>query len=306
MTPLKLQLVASQPHYLDHLAPIFAALPEHVKGHGVNLVAGFADVREHPTAPYILVEHGTGQSYVGISADGYYSGGSGHNLALGFICPNEEVSRRWLTRYPDKPSAVVGCPRLDAWHSGARGNPEGRTVALTFHWDAQHTGVPETTSAFYWYFESLFDVVLKWRHEGWTVLGHWHPRYPAVGQFWERLNREIGIEIVADSAEILDRASILVADNTSMQAEFLSLGRRVVWLNHPGYRRDVQHGGRFWTWPKIYGGTIVDDGHSLLRLDLDDVPLTTGHPYTFADGRATNRASLAIQFWLRSLEESLQ
>lgn len=313
--PSKLHLVASEQHYADHLLPVFAALPEHMKGDQVIgrnrrwnhetdllLIAGYADVQRSPGVPYFYVEHGAGQSYGVIPAGGSYSGGPGHNYCRGFICPNTNVAMRWLARYPITPSAVVGSPRLDDWHTGHRGDPERNTVAITFHWDALHTGVPETASAFGHYFQCLPDLIQRWERAGWRVLGHWHPRYPAVGEFWRSLRFETGIEVVSDAAEVLDRASVLVADNTSMQAEFLSLGRRVVWLNHPGYRRDVELGGRFWTWPRTYGGSVVDDARSLLALDLDSVPEPTGSPYAFADGLASQRAAQAISFWLRSLE----
>lgn len=316
---MRLRLVASQPQYLVHMRPIWDALPDACKAgeflfkHDrplpiepgvINLVAGHSDIQRAPVQKFILVEHGAGQSYdwkyaTGPIADGSYSGGRGYNNCLGFICPNIEVAQRWFKRYPNVPSAVVGCPKLDPWHNAARGTPEPRTVAITFHWDALFSGVPETSSAFSAYHDYLFDIICKWKRDGWTVLGHWHPRYPAVEEFWKRLNKQIGVEVIADAAEILDRATILVADNTSMQAEFLSLGRRVVWLNHDAYRHDVEHGGRFWHWPQ-QSGLSVDNAADLLNLDLDTVPATTWHPYAFADGEASTRASHAIQFWLRS------
>lgn len=316
---MKLRLIASQPHYLAHLLPIWEQLPESIKGETflgedsrrwpqrpdrINLVAGYADVQRAPVQQYILVEHGAGQSYVGSTADGYYSGGRGHNSAVGFICPNLEVAQRWFRRYPDKPSAVVGSPRLDPWHSGERGKPEDRTVAITFHWDAQFTGVPETASGFGWWNRGNFleDVVIRWRKNGWRVLGHWHPRYEAPRAVWEVLNRQYGVEVVGEVGTILDRASVLVADNTSLQADFLSLGRRVVWLSHPDYRRDVEHGGRFWTWPRTLGGTDVGDRRGLSDLDLASVPPATGHPYAYADGQAAKRAALAIRSWMGDLE----
>lgn len=305
-----LSLVASEPHYRDHIQPIFDLIPEqyHCKK-GVPdfmLVGGYADVKDFPTRNYIYVEHGAGQSYIAPPIESrealllhnqtqaYYSGGKHHQKCALFLCPNEEVAARWQHRYPDKPTAVVGCPKLDPWHSGDRGAVESRTVAVTFHWDALFTGSPETASAFGLYYQSVIDAATRWRAEGWTVISHNHPRHDAARRFWSGPEaNDAGIEYVASSAEILDRASILIADNTSMQAEFLSLGRRVVWLNLPSYRKDVQHGGRFWSWPEM-GGLQVNAPAELTNLNLDDVPETTEHPYAFADGHASERAAGAV------------
>lgn len=310
-------LVASEPHYLHHLLPIWDLIPDSYKAGevlgqdgrfrtqrtaDVLLVAGYADVKRFPRSHYIYVEHGAGQSYgeptdlhLFRSVRPYYSGGNAHQQCVMFLCPNEEVVSRWLARYPDKPAIAVGSPRLDAWHSGSRCTHEPRTVAVTFHWDAQFTGVPETKSAFSEYHDGLPDVLRRWVSQGWHVIGHHHPRYPAVGEFWRSHElRQIGVEYVADAAEVLDRSAILVADNTSMQAEFLSLGRPVIWLNHSDYRPNVEHGGRFWTWPRLAGGPQVDSAASLAAVDLDSLEAPTWHPYAANDGLASQRAAEAI------------
>ena len=305
-----ISLVASEPHYLHHLLPIWEQLPVSMKGdvilgqdvkagaqHAAHviLVAGFADVKNNPTFPYIYVEHGAGQSYIGMdrSVVAYYSGGNAHQRCKMFLCPNSEVADRWLATYPDKPAVIVGCPRLDSWHAGLRGENEPRTVAVTFHWDAQFTGVPETTSAFGHYVQDMLDIVIGWKRQGYHVIGHNHPRYTGLAEFWQGPDMRPYVEYVSDGADVLSRASILVADNTSMQAEFLSLSRPVVWLNHPDYRRDVEHGGRFWTWPQR-AGLQIDTPADLAQLGLNSVPAAQWHPYAFADGHAANRAAAAI------------
>lgn len=301
-----IDIVAEHPHYLDHLLPIWDCLPDRCKGvaytgqapltDNILMVAGYSDMKRHPGRRFIYVEHGAGQSYIGMdpAVQPHYSGGPQHRNVIGYICPNNEVASRWNARYPDKPTAVVGCPRLDPWHIGNRGQHEPRTVAFTFHWDAQFTGVPETASAFPYYLPDLVGVITSLRREGWTVLGHGHPRYRALHEYWVSPDmKDLGVVHVESSDGILDRAAVLVADNTSLQAEFLSLGRPVVWLNHPGYRRDVWQGGRFWQWPTL-GGLQVDSGSELRSLDLANLPPVTGHPYAYADGHASQRAADAI------------
>jgi UDP-N-acetylglucosamine:LPS N-acetylglucosamine transferase len=75
------------------------------------------------------------------------------------------------------------------------------------------------------------------------VLGHGHPR------IMERLlpiYDALDIEPVYDFEEVLERADCYVCDNSSTMFEFASTGRPVVVLNPPWYRREVNHGLRFW------------------------------------------------------------
>lgn len=308
---MQVDLVAEHQHYYDHLLQIWEALPPNIKGinHGVTgnrtvnivgdtrvLVAGYSDVIRYPTRPVIYVEHGAGQSYLGLptSVAPHYSPltrTKQHRNVVAFICPNDEVANRWTGNY-DRPAFAVGCPKLDPWHAKLRGEPEPRTVAITFHWNppaSVWTVVPELQSGFAFYWPALRDATARWRADGWTVLGHAHPRAPEVTDFW----RSEGVEFINESAQLLDRATVLIADNTSVQAECMSLGRGVVWLNHPAYRREVEHCGRFWNWPKN-SGLEINSTQDLVALDLDSVPASTWHPYAYADGHAAERAAAAI------------
>lgn len=306
----RVDLVAEWPHYRDHLQGIWDRLPDHVRGidwadgpaaprsEDLLLVAGYSDVKRHPHRRVVYAEHGAGQSYVGLApvVAPFYSGGGQHRNVILHLCPNQETADRWFTRYPKQRAVVVGYPRLDPWHAGGRGEHEPRTVAITFHWDMPFTGVPETTSAFGHYLAVLPEVVRIWRDAGWQVLGHNHPRYSAVADFWKQPDlTSLGVTYVNDPARILDRAHVLVADNTSLQAEFLSLGRPVVYLNHPAYRRDVEHGGRFWQWPS-WSPTqhSIDTPEDLARLNFDTLSLPNRHPFAYADGNAGQRAADAI------------
>jgi len=69
--------------------------------------------------------------------------------------------------------------------------------------------------------------------------------------FLDRHFRRMGIEIVQDFSEVCRRADLYVCDNSSTLFEFASTGRPVVVLNDPQFRREVNHGGRFWTWATV-------------------------------------------------------
>lgn len=118
-------------HYGQHIAPVFAALPAHVRGgwwtpanlprsERLTIVASYRDAQTIGR-PYVLVEHGAGQTYSQHERNGSYPGGEGHERCALFLCPSERVAGLWRERYPDTPAVVVGCPRLDALSEKVRG-----------------------------------------------------------------------------------------------------------------------------------------------------------------------------------------
>lgn len=313
---------AALPHYAEHIAPVWAALPDHLRGEAWAprvgcwwgrrlqrgparpvLVASYGDALKMRGRATVYLEHGAGQVYVGDPAaaeSGSYSGGPGHDRALLFLAPSDEVADRWRARYPDVPAVAVGCPKLDPWHLGRRERADSDrwpVVAVTFHWDCHL--LPETRSAAPWFQRGLAELVAEVRRLGGSVLGHGHPRaWKACTRLWHSL----GVEPVERMADVLDRADLLVGDNTSALPEFASTGRPVLWLNAPWYRREVHHGGRFWRWPE--GQVQADHPEQLvpaLHQALADPPEVAASRdrmvravYAHRDGRAADRAAAAI------------
>ena len=322
---------ASLPHYAEHMQPVLEQLerrgllgerwaPRHGEWWGRAmarrdlrrpvLVAGFADMQRVDPSPVILLEHGAGQAYVDTDS-GSYSGGAGWQRARLFLCPNEAVAQRWRATYR-APAVVVGAPKLDRWHAdrvaGARPGDRGPVddprprVAITFHWECSL--LPETRSAWQHYDRSLEDLVTWAGDAGIELLGHGHPRlWGKIERRWRRL----GVEPVEHFADVLERADLLVGDNTSALPEFASTGRPVLWLNAPWYRRDVDHGGRFWTWPQ--GQVTCDEPGELperILQALADPPTArlsrsrmVARVYPLRDGHAAERAADAIERILR-------
>ena len=77
-----------------------------------------------------------------------------------------------------------------------------------------------------------------------------------------KIYRRAGIEFVRDFDEVCRRADLYVCDNSSTLFEFAATGRPVVVLNSPQYRRNVHHGGRFWDWSHV--GLNVDRATDLI------------------------------------------
>lgn len=310
---------ASLPHYADHLAPIVDELRRRgVPGEfytarrdqpwGVPrparwapapvLVAGFVDYRAVGERPVVYLEHGAGQTYRGDPAGAAhpsYSDGRLDRVCL-FLCPNVSVAARRRAEHPGVEVAMLGdSPKLDAWRT-ADPTPRPATVAVSFHWDCWL--VPETRWAFPHYRSRLRDLVGACRAAGVEIVGHAHPRARAVlAGFWE----SIDVEYLDRFDDVLARASLLVADNSSALYEVASLDRPVLVLNAPWYRRDVQHGLRFWD---RVPGLQVDGPDGLLAGVAE--ALTDPEPvraqrrsvvagvYPRRDGQATCRAVDAI------------
>lgn len=299
-------VLSSHHHYLDHILPVVenCMIPWRLISRGEQrdvdlvVVASGSDAQQLASdVPYVYVEHGSGQSYEPWQHPAY-SGGTGHASCVGFVCPSQAVAGRWRQRYSTARVAAIGCPKLDPWHRGERPIPTDMTVAITFHWNCNVSKFSRW--AFPHYRRSLAGIVDAWRHQGWLVIGHGHPK--AAGElagFWS----SIGVEWVPSYADVFDRANILVADNTSLIPEFMSLGRPVIFMNAPWYNTGKSVGGRFWDWDG--SGRAVWSPEELAVVDLNDIALgdlyrdrreeVVRDVYAHVDGRTAVRAGAFLQ-----------
>lgn len=327
-----LAFVASEPHYVDHLAPLYGALTPAERGpfwtstrpaydraarHGIDperwrpggratraarqhthvAVAGWGDTRLLTWRPrLVLCEHGVGQSYAG-SATGHphYAGGRGRDAVDVFLCPSWPAYRaNQAVARPGQRVAMIGPMRLDRWagRSFSRHRSGTPTVAVSFHWNCNL--LPETRWAFPTYssaVETLADDT------GMTVVGHGHPRaWPTLRTFYE----QAGIPTWPDFDTVLDAADVYVCDNSSTIYEYAATDRPVVVLNAPHYRRDIQHGLRFWGCADV--GVNVSSPTELAEAvrwaDLDLSPTRDRRHQIihdlfgrYADGHAAERAA---------------
>jgi hypothetical protein len=279
-----------EPQFLDHLGPIWAALPDrgrflvepalvdYAASRGIGaesidrpafipaypaprhdgppcLVASYGDIkgaRRLGYGPFVFVEHGAGQAYAGArgsqARNGSYAGGQDRDDVDLFLVPNETCAAMWRAAYPKARVETVGCAKLDGL---PRRIPDGQTtVALSFHWPAYGIS-PEAGNAI-----GTFGPVIGALAKRFHVIGHSHPK----GDWPVRMQREYrrwGIEFVADFEEVCRRADVYVCDNSSTLFEFASTGRPVVVLNAQEYRKNVNHGLRFWDAADV--GIQVDD-----------------------------------------------
>jgi hypothetical protein len=258
-----IDVLANAPHYADHLAAVFGALPTEARGSFLTsdrrtadrvrelgytpsspdtsdrptLVASFGDLKRVNRPRVALMEHGAGQSYGGRDRSahhGSYAGGRGRDAASLFLHPGNHPAERDRQAYPTARVEVVGSPYLDKLPK--RVGPKGRVVAFSFHFNSPLT--QETKNAYSW----VWPTILKLRAD-YELLGHAHP---SLFPYIFRRYRRAGIEPVAEFHDVCRRADVYVCDNSSTLFAFAATGRPVVVLNPPWYSRSVDHGLRFW------------------------------------------------------------
>ena len=277
---------AAEPHYLDHLAPIWHSLDPAERAwfmvgsrdaaaaadrHGIDtlrmtaarrrqlasvshvVVAGYGDMRTMTDRQtrFVFVEHGAGQTYVDSGlAHPHYAGGRGRGLVDLFLCQGAASAEANRRAYRRAVSVACGPWKLDRWLPET---PLDRDpcLAISFHWNCQV--VPETRWALPHYRAALPAIIEHARSTGWEVIGHGHPRA------WRQLRRlwiDLGVEPVEQFGDVLDRATVYACDNSSTIFEAAATGIQPIVLNAPWYRRDVEHGLRFWSHADV--GLMVD------------------------------------------------
>lgn len=324
----KIDLSAREGHFLEHLAPVWRAMAPELRGSvfvgsddvarralelelpgpisvgwpdrglklGPIIVASWGDLRvvARTRRKIALFEHGAGQSYGARHPS--YIGGTGREKVSLFVLPNEQAAARTRRYYPTKKIVVVGCPKLD--ELGDLEPPPGpATAAISFHWRCEIS--PETGSAIDVFAPALAAARLELERAGIGLIGHSHPR---IFEEARAVYRAAGIEPVKTFAEVVARAHLYAVDNSSTLFEFAALDRPVVVLNSPAYRRNVEHGLRFWTEADV--GLHVDDPRDLASTILDALAdpgpvarsrrAAVGRAYSVRDGTSARRAAEAI------------
>lgn len=308
------EFYVNEEHFKDHLEPVYEKIaqerdvrwvPKGEKGDPncrFAVVASSGDLHRASLEKKMIfyMEHGAGQTYNVRNRS--YAGGPGRENVCLFLSPGPHVTainKKW---HPQIPSVDVGVPKLDYWHNIVRPeHPDKKAlpvVCISFHWDCQVC--PETRNGFNHFKQAVLDAKKKSGKFGeFELVGHCHPRArKQIKPFFE----ENGIEFIEKFSDVLDRADVYVCDNSSTIFEFASIGKPVVLLNPPHYRKFVHHGLRFWDYAHI--GHNAKDSASMLeairlslnetRQDMVDRRHLINQIYYACDGQAAERAASAI------------
>lgn len=317
---MKIDLLATSPHWMDHLAPIWRRLPGGHRGQFVSpvimgsealrlqlpiggqrsadavLVASWADHKKARALGYshiARIEHGIGQSF----SDDHpsYAGGRGADDVELFLTPNEHSAQRWQDAYPHAAVRVVGSPKTDIIPAHFPGRPP--IVVASFHWSG-NPSMPETGSAF----GDFADALLELRHHpDFQLTMHAHPKAARQVRGWAERH---GLSFIETFDDVLRVASLYVCDGVSTLYEFAATGRPVIVLNAGAYRPHVEHGLRFWQAADV--GIQVDPGDNLelaVRRGLADPQKVQARRHralrsVYAhQGQATTQAVAALVEW---------
>lgn len=320
-TPDTIDFVATQPHYLDHLAPVWQALPPKRRGRflvaqGMEALASWYGIRElgwaggayqpglvvvaaamrdtNTVRKYkhvVLLEHGVGQTYADCNLPAF-AGGAGRDRVTLFLCPNKRMRNINQAAYPDTTHAIIGSPRMDKLLQVSRDRAELPTnTAFSFHWDSQVCN--ETTNARGSFGEAVLRVA-----QSRPSVGHAHPREQALRAWFG----SAGVAFLPDFWSVVKTAGVYVCDNSSTMYEWAALDRPVVVINAPQYRRDVQHGLRFWDMADV--GVQVEEPEALaywVEMAWQDPPAVAARRreivaelFPYLDGRCAYRAAQVL------------
>jgi hypothetical protein len=303
---MKIHIAASMPHYERHVRAVWKHLPPEIRGDFISrrikvpskedfvMVGSKSDIELAGRNRSIYVEHGAGQAYGGHRQSAqhpHYHGSKHPSNVVGYISPRQQVAESWSA-----PGFAAGCPALDDF----KREPQAIAV-ITFHWDA-HMVCTEARTARPHYIERFADIA-RWAFDaGYELVGHRHPRDRRA----ERIFRDLNIRFEPDAERVLKHAAVLIADNTSLMYEAALAGIPVIALNAPWYRKDVEHGLRFWS---HVPGIQVDTAEQLL-----DLPLTNyvkNDPYKLARTKAAqycygrNVGGVAAARWVTDLVSTM-
>lgn len=275
-------VIASRPHYADHLRPVWKRLPDDVRGNvygpGADslgepqplkeagrdpdrlvLVAGQPDLARLRYRTGVLMEHGCGQSYGGSRTDpsaahhAAHPGGRARDKAAAFLHPNEYAARRDAAAYPRARVEIIGSPRLAELQAVPHEPTAPHTVCVSTHWHASLCR--ESGSAWGAFHAAFADLARDGRFH---VIGHGHPRiFRSLVPHYRRM----GIEPVESFTDVLRRASVYVVDNSSTLYEWAALRGPTVVLDAPWWRTNVEHGLRFWDAADV--GPRISEGVAL-------------------------------------------
>jgi hypothetical protein len=313
-------------HFIDHLAPIWRALPVEQRGAfyapatlqtyadtlGIEIFPlktqrSFAPLEVVPLgdAPiltcaygdlcwalkgkrrkHILMEHGVGLTFQHAG----YAGGKGKRTKVDFfLAPNEYIAAKTRSALPGAKQAVIGTPKLDAWGPHSLPFPQIQERNLG------EGGKPVVCISFHWDGSAVApEAGSAFEHYRGTLGSLAHESgfklighgHPKAIEQFAKVYEALGIKVVYSFENVMRTADIYVCDCSSTLYEFCVTGKPVVLLNAPQFRKYVHFGLRFWDYTDI--GPQVEGPDELTWA----IELMLKSPELYAEARARAVADL--------------
>ncbi len=316
-------------HYIDHLAPVYLALPDEHRGNfycteqygdyarskGIKPVTqptrlalkkALLEIRDRPLTvvcghadpgwlyatkrPNAIMMHGVGFCFDKDRKHPSYPGTRMHREHTRLIlATNEHIAEIERQANPHIRVEAVGCPKLDRWHAQDK-KPRSDKPVIALAWHWDCHVSRDTRTAFYEYRHILPEL-----KERYHLLGHGHP------SIIDKLIPEyesMGIEWTASIDEVFERADLMTADATSAIFEFASLDRPVVALMS-GHYREPDFGGML-TYRRKLGVVCESPEQLVMSIELalnepqditDQRRATIAECYAYTDGECSRRAA---------------
>jgi GT2 family glycosyltransferase/glycosyltransferase involved in cell wall biosynthesis len=319
-------------HYVDHMAPVYHALPDeyrgvfwcseglagHVRAKGIEpavypnrrgvqkammamkhkpltVVCGHMEPSwlDYSQRPNTILMHGVGFCFDAKRSHPSYPGTTMHRRYTRLmLATNEHIADIERTANPQIRVDVVGCPKLDRWHIGKK-RRTGKKPTVALAWHWR-CGVSRDTGTAW----DEYKAILPALKEHYNLLGHGHPAIidELIPQY-----EAMGIPWTRSLDEVFDRADLMVADATSAIFEFASLDRPVVPVMSSRYRNE-DHGGmlkyRTELGPVCESPVALIDTIARASQDAQEAQQKRRDAiqqcYAYTDGKCAERAALAL------------
>lgn len=190
----------------------------------------------------VLMEHGTGQTYVGVTDDSYISANR-TRLCKALWMPNQRATA--LQQSPTKTPVYQLPPYRVNYLQGLRRQKKPNTkpvVVVSFHYHG--SGCPEQrATAQDWWDNGVLAHLAQL--DTIQLVGHSHPR--CLGDL-QKTWASLGVPCLSRFDDVVTQADLYICDNSSTLFEAAACGIPVILLNGLRYRPSVRHGLRFWNY----------------------------------------------------------
>lgn len=253
-----IDLLATEYYYLDHLSPIWRALPPECRGTVFCTSRALFRALEFANADSIKVVPDPRKGIVKTLTEAPARAVMTASFANWRVCRRAKRPAPSIPHGPGGPGqscvtwqrvadqvellfvasewgkggleglpvvALGGQPKVDRW-LGYRPNNSHPVVALSFRWR-------EKASAFRHYRREFSKLVKAATRRGWELLGHGHPL--AFEKRFRPFYQQQRIRRTADFDKVLARADVYCVDCSSSTFEFAATGRPVVLMDCPLY-----------------------------------------------------------------------